>query len=325
MSRPPRLSQTEVRDPVHPACRLAGGLPAVALALILLWTGDFRAQTQWTLSRWSLAPGARSRWRCASVSRALCRRSRTCWRRCARATSRSVPAAARPDDALGEAMREVNALSADAARAEIGRARGHGAAAQTVMSEIDVAIFTFDSGEQRLRLVNRAGERLLGRPAERLLGRHAGETRSGRMPGRKSGPHAVQGLPRRRGALGRSLEHFPPARVAAPAVWWSRISRARCARRNWRPGSGWCECWATSSTTRWRRSNPSPAVSRPCSAVRPLPPDWRDDTERGLTVIAGRAEALSRFLDAYRAWPSCRRRTGQPVDVGPWVRRVRGA
>ena len=32
---------------------------------------------------------------------------------------------------------------------------------RTVMAEIDVAVFTFD-GEQRLRLVNRAGEQLLG-------------------------------------------------------------------------------------------------------------------------------------------------------------------
>jgi len=44
----------------------------------------------------------------------------------------------------------------------------------TVMSEIDVAIFTFD-GEQRLGLTNRAGERLLAQPAERLLGRGAAE------------------------------------------------------------------------------------------------------------------------------------------------------
>jgi len=32
------------------------------------------------------------------------------------------------------------------------------------MAEIDVAVFAFD-GEQRLRLVNRAGERLLAQPA----------------------------------------------------------------------------------------------------------------------------------------------------------------
>src|SRR5205807_8925974 len=37
------------------------------------------------------------------------------------------------------------------------------------MEEIDVAIFTFDN-ENKLRLVNRAGERLLARPVERLLG-----------------------------------------------------------------------------------------------------------------------------------------------------------
>jgi nitrogen fixation/metabolism regulation signal transduction histidine kinase len=38
--------------------------------------------------------------------------------------------------------------------------------------EIDVAVFAFDD-EDRVRLVNRAGERLLAQPAERLLGRTA--------------------------------------------------------------------------------------------------------------------------------------------------------
>src|SRR5262249_39808251 len=41
-----------------------------------------------------------------------------------------------------------------------------------VMLEIDVAIFAFDRG-QRLRLLNRAGERLLGRPPGELLGKAA--------------------------------------------------------------------------------------------------------------------------------------------------------
>src|ERR1700730_13779197 len=45
---------------------------------------------------------------------------------------------------------------------------------RTVMREIAVAIFAFDE-HQRLRLVNRAGERLLAGPAERLLGQTATE------------------------------------------------------------------------------------------------------------------------------------------------------
>ena len=39
-----------------------------------------------------------------------------------------------------------------------------------VMEEINVAVFTFD-GEERLKLVNRAGERLLAQPAAHLLQR----------------------------------------------------------------------------------------------------------------------------------------------------------
>src|SRR5216684_3588658 len=43
-----------------------------------------------------------------------------------------------------------------------------------VMTEIEVAVFTFD-GAQKLRLVNRAGERLLGKPSERLLNCNAAD------------------------------------------------------------------------------------------------------------------------------------------------------
>src|SRR5207248_10233703 len=44
----------------------------------------------------------------------------------------------------------------------------------TIMSEIDVAVFTFDS-ERQLRLVNRAGETLLRQRIDKLLGKTAKE------------------------------------------------------------------------------------------------------------------------------------------------------
>src|SRR5260370_24748709 len=74
---------------------------------------------------------------------------------------------ARFNDAIGEVMREVNALS-ETLRAQRLGALEATALLRAVMEEIDVAVFTFDDA-QKLKLVNRAGERLLGRPAERLL------------------------------------------------------------------------------------------------------------------------------------------------------------
>src|ERR1019366_562335 len=79
----------------------------------------------------------------------------------------------RPDDALGEVMREVNTLGSTL-REERLRDMRDNTLLRTLMRKIAVAIFSFDEN-QRLRLVNRAGERLLAAPAERLLGQTAAE------------------------------------------------------------------------------------------------------------------------------------------------------
>lgn len=54
----------------------------------------------------------------------------------------------------------------------------------------------------------------------------------------------------------------------------------------------------------------------------PRPDDWQDDMARGLGVIATRAEALSRFMQAYARLARLPRPQIGPVDVGAWVRRV---
>ena len=75
------------------------------------------------------------------------------------------------DDALGLAFLESNLLG-ETLRAQRLGAMEATALLRTVMAEIDVAVFAFDDAE-RVRLVNRAGERLLAQPSERLLGRTA--------------------------------------------------------------------------------------------------------------------------------------------------------
>src|SRR5437870_6910885 len=80
---------------------------------------------------------------------------------------------ARRDDALGEVLLEVNALGETLREQRLGALEAT-TLLRTVMAEIEVAVFAFD-GEQRLRLVNRAGERLMAQPAERLLGRSAAD------------------------------------------------------------------------------------------------------------------------------------------------------
>src|ERR1041385_68374 len=75
------------------------------------------------------------------------------------------------DDALGLAFLESNLLGETLRTQRLGAMEAT-ALLRTVMAEIDVAVFAFDD-EDRVRLVNRAGERLLAQPAERLLGRTA--------------------------------------------------------------------------------------------------------------------------------------------------------
>jgi signal transduction histidine kinase len=54
------------------------------------------------------------------------------------------------------------------------------------------------------------------------------------------------------------------------------------------------------------------------------PPDWRDDTLRGLAVISSRSESLSRFMAAYARLAKLPQPKFQVVDVGALVRRVAG-
>lgn len=66
---------------------------------------------------------------------------------------------AREAGAMGDVFREVNVLSTTLREQRV-QAREATALLRKVLAEIDIAVFAFD-GEQRLMLVNRAGERLM--------------------------------------------------------------------------------------------------------------------------------------------------------------------
>jgi len=54
----------------------------------------------------------------------------------------------------------------------------------------------------------------------------------------------------------------------------------------------------------------------------PLPADWREDARRGLEVIGARAEALTRFMEAYARLAKLPPPRKQAVDLGALVHRV---
>jgi PAS domain S-box-containing protein len=82
---------------------------------------------------------------------------------------------ATPGSAVDLVMAEINALG-DTLQRQRTEAVESTALLRSVMAAIDVAIFAFDIDE-RLVLVNPAGERLLNQPAEKLLGAHAQDLR----------------------------------------------------------------------------------------------------------------------------------------------------
>src|SRR5690606_41784847 len=82
-------------------------------------------------------------------------------------------AGARPGSGVDLVMHEINALG-DTLQRQRTEAVESTRLLQSVMGAIDVAVFAFDMDE-KLVLVNPAGERLLGRPAVSILGHPASE------------------------------------------------------------------------------------------------------------------------------------------------------
>src|SRR3954470_23587789 len=152
---------------------IAAGLPAVVIALVLLWTGPYAASFKWGISAVTVALwlgctyGLREQ-----IARPL--RTITSMLAALRENDFSIRArGAGTRDPLSAVLYEVNLL-ADTLRTQRLDAQEATALLRAVMAEIDVAIFAFD-GAQRLVLVNGFGERLLAQSAESLAGRTAEE------------------------------------------------------------------------------------------------------------------------------------------------------
>lgn len=298
---------------------LVTGLPAMVVALVLLWSGDFSARTQWTLTIvltvFSLG--------CALALRErVIRPLQTLSNMLAAIREQDYSLRARrssPEDALGLAMLELNSLMNELRERRLGALEAT-ALLRRVMGEIDVAVLAFDD-TGALRLINAGGERLLGQPVERLLGRRAEELglaaclegdaprvielQLGGTPGRwelRRGAFRQGGRPHQFVLLAdvsRSLRE--EERLA-----WQRLIRVLGHEIN-------------NSLTPIRS-----IADRLQHLVGRSPPDaeLRGDIDRGLGVIASRSEGLSRFLASYtRLARLPLPRLGQ-VNVPDWVQRT---
>lgn len=197
--------------------------------------------------------------------------------------------------ALGEAMRELNALAAIFRDQRLGAIEA-AALLRTVMTQIDVAVFAFD-GSERLKLVNRAGERLLAQPSERLLGRSAEELR---LKSPLSGKEAVieAAFPGGAGRWGVKRKAFRQEGELHQLLVLTDLSKALREEER--------QAFQRLIRVMGHELNNSLA---PISSIagslerlvgqEPRGADWEDDMRRGLSVIGSRAGALRRFLEGY--------------------------
>src|SRR5438128_5647029 len=260
---------------------LAGGLPALAIALGLLWSGDYAPRTQWTLS--VLAVGA---WLAVAgaLRERVVRPLQTVSNMLAALREGDFSLRARgsnPADALGLLLFELNTLGEDLRAQRLGALEAT-ALLRRVMEEIDVAVFAFDDA-QALRLVNRSGAALLGRPPEQLLGKHAADLGlTDSLLGEAPRVVALD-LPGRRGRGEVRRGTFRQGGWPQQLLVLSDVSRALSEEER----QAWQRLIRVLSHELNNSLAPIKSIAdslRSLVGQEPPPADWREDVRRGLEV-----------------------------------------
>jgi two-component system, NtrC family, nitrogen regulation sensor histidine kinase NtrY len=299
----------------------AVGLPGFVATVALLWTGDFSDETRWgvavivAFAWWALAAWLVQRvvFPLQTLSNLLGGIREGDFSTRARGAQR--------DDALGEVLIEVNALGETLLEQRLGAMEAT-ALLRSVMTELDVAVFAFDD-QRRLRLANRAGEDLLRRPAAQLLDRTAAELGLDDCFSGAAARTLTMTFP---GAVGRfGLRRSAFRQGGRPHELLVLTDLSQALREEER------EAWQRLVRVIGHELNNSlaPIKSLTGSLEKllerdPLPEDWRDDTRRGLGIIAGRADSLARFMEAYARLARLPLPRKQAVALAPLLRRVAG-
>jgi two-component system nitrogen regulation sensor histidine kinase NtrY len=279
------------------ACCLLGGLPAMAFSMAWAWGGDHAPEVRATVTlfvtgcwlAFALAVRQRAVRPLQTMSNLLLALREGDFSFRARGARRRDP--------MGDVLAEINGLGHTLQTQRRGALEAT-ALLSAVIKEIDVAIFAFDA-DGILRLVNPAGQALLGQPAERLLGREAAAI-----------------------GLSECLEG-EPNRLLSPAVFPHAFGRWGMRRTTFREDGRPHQLVVLGDLSRplreeqlkaWQRLvrvlghelNNSLAPIKSIAATlgtamerRPRLPDWEQDMQGGLGIIAARAENLERFLQGY--------------------------
>src|SRR5258708_15184763 len=201
-----------------------------------------------------------------------------------------------PNDALGELSLEVNTLADLLAQHRTGAMEAT-ALLKRVVEEVDIPIFAFDP-QDKLRLVNSAGEKLLQQSSTQMVGKTASDL-------------ALQST------LSCENETLVPLHFAGSARWFVRRSsfRQKGVPHTLVVLSDVSRALREEERQAWQRlirvmghelnNSLTPIKSIAGSlyarlSAMDLAPQQRQDFERCLGIIEARAASLNRFLQAYR-------------------------
>src|SRR5215813_1393851 len=271
-------------------------LPGVLVAELFLWLGDHSLELKWTVTllillAWLIGSSVLH----GQVVRPL-------------QTLSNMVAAIREEDfsfrlrggsredSLADLILEINELANRQQQQKISALEAT-ALLKKVLMEIDVAVFTFDQ-QQRLRIVNRAGEQLMGRIAPRLLGLTAEELGLGEFL-QSPGPQTVQmTFPGKHGRWAVSRTAFRENGVPHELLIISDLSRALREEER--------QAWQRLIRVLGHELNNSLAPIKSIAGTlgsltvrAALPEEVSQDMQQGLRVIENRVESLNRFMQAY--------------------------
>jgi nitrogen fixation/metabolism regulation signal transduction histidine kinase len=299
---------------------LLAGLPGSSIALILLWIGDYPARLQWTLTTvigigwFGFAVVLRERVvrSLQTLSNMLAALHKGDYSMRARGMGSST-------DSLGVALLEANTLGETLHQQRLGALEAT-ALLRKVMEEIDVAVLAFDDA-LTLRLVNRGGERLFAKSALSLLGLSVSDL-------------GVEDC--LQGDAPRLLERAFPG---GSGRWEVRTSTFR---QGGRPHqllvlTDLSRLLREEERQSWKRlirvlsheinNSLAPIRSIADSLQAIVQRESRDsesneDLQQGLSIIASRSDALSRFMASYARLARLPPPVLAELDVGTWIKRI---
>jgi len=298
---------------------LATGLPGTLLTLLFVWHDEHSLKLRWTVTLVVLFLWG---WLANNLRERIVRPLQTLANLLSALREGDFSLRARQPqeiDALAQVVHEVNAIGEVLREQRLGAVEA-AALLHRVVAEVEVAVFAFDH-QSRLRIVNREGERLLAAPAEQLLGKPAEEI-------------GLAGL--LEGEVSRTLALTFPG---GPGRWQIRRSTFREEGLPHRllVITDLSQTLREEERQAWRRlirvlghelNNSLAPIQSIAGSLQRLagqggpPEDFREDLRRGLSVIAARAEALSRFTTAYAKLARLPPPSPAPVDVGGLLTRV---